>query len=272
MDVSDPIVWSSSSLSTWLRCGLQYRFAHIERIKSPPSIRTVLGSAAHEAVEHNYRQKITTETDEPLDTVLDVYSDSFDTRLPEVEKPDEPVRPAKDAGVGLVRLHHATVAPKHMPVYVEQQVQFEINGRPYQTFIDLVDKDAGGHTVIDLKTSQRTVSRVGHVLQLIAGAAGFRQKTGLTEKDTALHVLIRTKKPQYQEVSFGGPVNNQAMALLSRQIEDADAMVKAGRFPANGLASFACGWCGYTKICPAYRAAYGKQLPQDMDIPPSEVI
>lgn len=256
--MTDPIVWSSSSLSTWLRCGLQWRYAYLEKIKSPPSVRLILGDAAHKAVEHNYRQKIETTTDEPMDVVLDVFSDAYDLRAPEIERPEEPVKPAKDQGIGLVKLHHLRVAPQHTPIYVEEQVQFEINGHPYQTFIDLVDDR---HTVRDLKTSQRAVNRTGAVLQLIAGAAGFRQKTGLVETDTALDTLVRTKQPKYQEISWGGPVENAAFGVLSKQIEDADAMIRAGRFPANGLASFACSWCGYVDRCPAYQAAFGHHKP-----------
>lgn len=228
----------------------------------PPAVRTALGAAAHTAIEHNYRQKIDSARDEPLDVVLDVYGDAFDDEVEMVERPEESVPEAKDDGVRLVKLHHRSVAPAQQPVYVEEQVQFEIGGHPYQTYIDAVTvpaeaPESARFTVRDLKTAQRTPSRTAHVLQLIAGAAGFRQKTGLIEEDVALDVLVRTKKEQHVPMTWGGPVEASAFRVLSQQIAYADEMVKAGNFPANGLTSQACSWCGFQSICPAYRAAFG---------------
>lgn len=192
--------------------------------------------------------------DEPEDVVLDAYSDAFDAGTQDIEQPEEPIPKAKDSGAKITQLYHRSVAPRHQPLLVEEQVQFEINERPYQTYIDLVDDKK---TVRDLKTSLRMPSRAGHILQLVAGAIGFRNKTGMVETDTAIDVLVRTSKPYYAEIAWGGPVDQLALGVLATQIKTADDMVQRGYFPANGLASYACSWCGYRNICPAFKAAYG---------------
>lgn len=258
--MTDPIVWSSSSLKTLLTCGQMFYFAHIERIKEKPRVRLLIGNAAHTAAETNLEQKITSEVDLPMDSVLDSFSTAFDAGIKEVTTPEELPGPAKDSGLALVKLYHNKVSPLLQPAAVEEKVQFTINGRTYATTLDVrTTRD----DVLDLKTTQRKPNPSNHAFQVIGGAVAFRQKTGRTERDAGLDFLIRKKKPEYLPIRWG-PITNQAIGVFSKQIEYAENIIKRGDFVANGIASYACSWCGYTQICPAYRAAFGSRPPDTL--------
>ena len=254
--MTDPVVMSSSSLSTLLRCGLQWKFAYVDRIKEPPKVRMVIGTATHKGVETNLVQKIETEVDLPMNDVLDAYATEFDREVQLVEKPEEPVGPAKDSGAALMRLHHIRVAPSIKPLAVEKETKFTINGNEYQTYIDYLGQQPSGVRVGDTKTTAQARDGTNYIFQMIAGALGFRQDTGQTEADIQLDMLVRTQKPKYHVVNWG-PLTNAAIGVFAKQVEYANRMVKEGLFPANGIQNHACGSCGYTRRCPAYQAAYG---------------
>jgi hypothetical protein len=230
----------------------------VDRIKSPPTVRQLVGTATHDAVAKNLEQKITSETDLPLDDVLDAYSSVFDAEATLIEQPDEPIGKGKDSGVGLVKLHHREIAPTITPLAVEKQAQFTIGGHNYSTYIDLVDKQPNGKQVNELKTAKQASDGAQHVFQLIGSAIAERQDTGEVEASLGLDILVRTKMPKHVPIRWG-PVTDATIALFSRQIDTANQMVKTGLFPATGIQNRACSWCGYTALCPAFKAVYGSR-------------
>src|SRR5262245_55213495 len=107
-----------------MRCAKQWEYAYIYELKRPPSIRMVLGTAAHAAEEVNYRQKIESGTDLPTADVLDVFSDAFDSGARDAEvDAEEKEQPgdAKDSGVATLTVYHETVAPSIEPLWVEHE-------------------------------------------------------------------------------------------------------------------------------------------------------
>lgn len=266
------LVLSATSLKTFLRCPKQYEFSHIERIKSAPSIKQKLGIAVHHGVEHNYRQKLITEIDEPEDVMLDAYSDSYDLELLEIEKPDEDPAKAKDDGVKLSRIYHRRVAPEVQPLWVERQTQLRLIsdhvegcdrgtscscGRPFSVTIDLVDQ---ARQVRDTKTTARTPSQGQHLMQVAAGAIGFEAETGEIASDLIVDTLIRKKVPDYHQDRWGGPVDKQMRRVFAKQVSTAYTMIEQGLFPTSGVEGGPggpCTWCGYgpkgSQICPAWR-------------------
>jgi hypothetical protein len=254
--MTDPIVMSSSSLSTMLRCPKQWEFAYVHRIKEPPKVRMVIGTATHKGVETNLVQKIESQIDLPINDVLDAYSTEFDREVASVEKPEEPVGPAKDQGAGLMKLHHLRVAPSIQPLAVERETKFTINGHEYQTYIDYLGQRPTGVRVGDTKTTQQARDGTNYIFQMIAGAIGYRQATGKTEADIQLDMLVRTQTPKYHVINWG-PLTSSAIGVFAKQVEYANTMAKAGLFPATGIQNHACSSCGYQARCPAYQAAYG---------------
>lgn len=265
-------VLSASSLKSFFRCPKQYEFSHVERIVAPPSIKQQLGIAAHAGAEHNYRQKLETRVDEPIDVVLDAFSQTYDNGIQDIEKPDEDPRKAKDQGYKLMRIHQTEVSPETQPMWVERQSTFRLiasheegcegNGEckcgvPFSATIDLVDE---ARQVRDLKTTQRTPSQGQHLMQLAGGAIAFEAETGERASDLVIDYLIRTKVPNYHQERWGGPVDKQMKRVFATQVTQAASMIGQGLFPATGAEAGPggpCSWCGYgpkgIDICPVWR-------------------
>lgn len=251
--MAEPVVLSGSSIATYLRCGLQWEFAYVRRIKSPPNVRQVLGIAAHAAVEKNMIQKITTFADLDTDEVVAEFADHYDREVADVEDPDEDVGHAKDSGIALVEHYQRIVSPVIQPTLVEEPVAFNINGIEYAGTIDLLDNR---RRLRDLKTTTRKPSEDKHFIAMTGYALGYRHQSGEKETDVVLDYMIRRESrglvsSEYAPVASGGPVNDDAIAAFTETVERVHQAIEAGIFVPTGPQNFACGWCGYRNICPA---------------------
>lgn len=246
-----PIVLSSSSVTTFLRCGQQWYLAYVEGIKSPPTLKQARGIAVHKAVEVNMAQKIDTYVDLPVADMLDAYSTSYDqigadgfdvTSVKEIGT-------IKDEGVKLVELHASTVAPTIQPTFVERPVQFDINGITFSGQVDIQDDQ---NRIRDTKTTARKPTGESYILNMTGYALAKRQLDGDVESDIVLDYLVATKSPYYLPIVAGGPVTDDQIVRFANVVESVAGSIKSGRFAPNGLVSGACSWCGYKAVCPAY--------------------
>jgi hypothetical protein len=249
------LVLSGSSLNTFLRCARQWEYAYVYRLKSPPSLKQALGIAAHDALEIDLRQKITTREDLPMDMVLDAFADAFKKEGQDArEKPDKgETRPLfMDSGIAAVRKWHSDVAPLYQPVAVEEHVQFKINDVVIDGTLDARDEDGWirDHKFVGKKPS----SGEAYVLNMTGYAIGSRvAHPGTIETGIVLDHVVRTKEPYYFPIASEGPVPDRAIRGYAQIVSDVSRSIKAGIFPPTGLKSNACSWCGYKDRCTAYR-------------------
>lgn len=247
-------VLSGSSLNTLLRCGKQWEYAYVYRLKRPPRLKMITGTAAHEAVEIDFRQKIESHEDLPVDDVLDAFSTSFDREAADAEEEPEkkltkPV--AKDAGVRSLKVWHKEVAPIIQPAMVEEPISFTINGIPWTGTIDYTDVD---DVVGDWKFTWKTPSSAeAYILNMVGYAIGFRVKTGRLESRVSLDHMVALQDPKYVPIRSDGPVPDRSIVAFTDLVEDAVRTINSGNFLPTGLKSGACSWCGYRDICPAYK-------------------
>jgi RecB family exonuclease len=268
MATDGPDLLSASSVNTFLRCGRSWFYAYVAGIKSPPTVRLLRGIAVHKAVETNMAQKIESKTDVPLDVVMDAYDDSWNTEaegglLIDDDAKESPGE-AKDKGYQLVELHHKKVAPNIQPVWVEQPVQFTLNGIPFTGQIDLAhevpnldpdpEAEAMGLEIVDTKTTARKPAGESYLLNMTGYALASRQITGKKESNTRLDYLVAVKEPYYLPVSAGGPTSDAQIERFANVVESVAGAIQAGQFIPNGLIGSppACSWCSYRNICPAY--------------------
>lgn len=260
--MADKVALSASSVTTFLRCGRQWFYAYVAGIKSPPSLKAARGIAVHSAVELNMSQKIESRTDLPVADVLDAYSDSYDAEIKdgfqvrEDEKPGE----IKDAGVGLVKVYHAEVAPTIQPAIVEHPVRFTINGQDYTGQIDLgqyIPINLHGEPeyrmeLRDTKTTSRAPDPSQYTFNMTGYALSSRLDLGQTEAAVVFDYLVATKKPYYQEIR-SGPITDEQIRAFSDVVGSVAEAIEAGKYVPNGLtARGVCDWCGYRDICTAY--------------------
>lgn len=241
-------VLSSSSVNTYLRCGRQWEYAYVYAIKAPPRLRALIGLAAHEAVEINYRQKVSSGLDLPVEAVVDAFSDAFDRDVDGiVPDKDETTGAGKDSGIDTVRAYHRSVSPTVQPLFVEENVKFNVNGVPFSGYIDVVDSH---RRIRDLKTVRQRPSSSDYALNMTAYAIGFRQMTGDIESGLVLDYMVRTKTPYYWPISSDGPVPDPAINQFASVVGRVADGISRGSFPPNGIYSNACSWCGYRPVCP----------------------
>ena len=261
--MTDPIdVLSGSSLNTFLRCAKQWEYAYVYRFKRPPSLRMVVGTAGHKAIEVHMKAKaasLMSLEDGPLDVALDAYSDEYDKEVAETDEPDKAKGQSKDHGVKSVRFWHAKVAPNIVPDMVEQPISFRINDK--QTWTGTIDLTSMEREVIDHKFTGKTPNSAdAYLLNMVGYAVGYREQTGHTESRIVLdHIVGLQTKTTHVPIVSDGPVTDGAIRAFADIVDTATRSIDAGIFPPTGLKSGACSWCGYKDICPAYKESPMRQ-------------
>jgi hypothetical protein len=246
-------VLSGSSLNTFLRCARQWEYAYVFRLRRPPALRMVTGTAGHKAAEVHMLAKRESGEDGPVAIALDAFSDSFDIEVKEAETTPAEAGEWKDKGTRSVKLWHKEIAPSVTPVHIEQPISFYVNDVPYTGTIDLVDAE---RVIRDWKFTNRTPSSAEpYLLNLIGYAVGYRTLTGEVESAVELDHIVQLKTPKPFIIKSDGPVTDRAIASFADTVETVTRSIQAGIFPPNGLKSGACSWCGYRDICPAYKEA-----------------
>lgn len=105
------------------RCGEQWRRRYLDEEVIPPGIAARVGSGVHKAAEINFRSKMQTGEDMPLDAVRDAAAEAYDKALSAgvFFAPDEvpgakiAMAQGKDDAVSLATLFRRELAPAIMP-------------------------------------------------------------------------------------------------------------------------------------------------------------
>ncbi len=239
---------SVSQIKMFLRCPLQYKFRYIDGLKVPPTSSLTLGKSIHSALEGNYRQKIESKQDLPMDQVTDIFADSWDSQVGETTfSEDEKPGDTKDDGVKLVSTYHEKISPTIQPKLVEHEFNLNFSNVSYtlKGILDVVDHMG---TIIDHKTTKRSMSTedVESNIQLTCYALAYRSLYGGIENGLRFDVMVRTKVPKLQQIP------------TTRTEEDIRRFLKVLAFVSKAIQSglfypcedrMTCNWCGYKGIC-----------------------
>ncbi len=238
---------SVTQMRMFLRCPLQFKFRYVDGLKIPPASAITLGKSIHGALESNYRQKVQTKEDLPLEHVTDLFSNWWEKELSETvfeegEKPGQ----VKDEGIKLVRVYHKQVAPKVQPISVEKPFTVPFRNVDYtlKGYIDLIDERG---TIIDHKTTKRVMSAeaIAQDLQLTAYALAYRTLEGKLESGLRFDVMIRNKEPKIQQLTT---TRNQGdIRRFLKLLGYVTKAINTGIFYPNP--NFLCPACGYRDLC-----------------------
>ena len=189
-----PEVLSPSSLNAFSECEAKWYYRKVLQLPEERGAALGLGTAVHEALAENFRQKIETFEDLPVEGVQTIFRDAMSQQLDElVLSPEEDADELVSCGETLVRCYMDQAAPAIHPAAVELHVEGNIGGVPVHGYIDLMDTDGN---IIDIKTAGKKPSGfpANHRLQvttyvmLAAGASGIARLDTLTKtKTVALH-------------------------------------------------------------------------------------
>lgn len=253
--MAEPDVLSGSSLNTYLRCGRQWELAYVHRLRRPPSLRMARGTAGHFAAEVDLRHKLKTGEDLPIEDLLDAYRDSFTKEA--IDSPDIPDKKETHetfmaSGMEGVKLWRREVAPTFEPEYVEEPLQYTINGVVYTGTLDASDKARKIH---DWKYTAKKpdVRSQDYVVNMVGYAIGYRQKFATLESGIVLDHMVLTKTPYHFPVVSEGPVPDESIIAFAGIVGSVHDAIQKGTFPPTGLKSGACSWCGFKKECGYYQ-------------------
>ncbi len=222
---------SYSQVSLYTSCPKKYQFRYVDKIEKPIPDFFRRGRAVHSAQEHNYRQKIESEIDLPIDEVLDFAA----------QESEEDVR---DEVIDLVAMYHIEVAPTIQPVFVEERLEIPIGDKTLVGIIDLVDTD--GH-IHDTKTTKRRPAEniMEFNLQSWIYSLLCREVLGEEGDVVSFDYLVQKKVPEVviRRASVGDLQRAKALSILEVVGEEIDRGVF---YPNYG---FLCSSCEYKKEC-----------------------
>ena len=260
---------SVSQLGMFQRCGEQYRRRYIELEVIPPGIAARIGTGVHKAAEINYRRKLESGQDMPLDAFQDAAADAYHKSIQEgvFFAPDEvagakiALAEGKDTAVALAGLYRREVTPTVQPALIEERITIELPGVdiPIVTVLDLYTVDK---SLRDLKTTgKKWAEAKAHTShQPTAYREAIKAATGEEPASIQFDVLVSTKTPALQSLLTTRTDNDTA--ILSRQFGLMLAALHAGIFLPAEPDAWVCGpkWCGYFYTCP-YISMHRKCLP-----------
>lgn len=248
--------FSWSQINMYLRCPLQYYFRYIMGFKQPPAASLVFGSTSHEALEHNYKQKIESRADLAVKDVQDFWASRWDANLKtsvglEFDE-DENRATLLDVGVRLIGEYQTLVAPTIQPMVVEEAFTITIPNvdKPIIGRIDLIDdKDI----LIDHKNVKRegTQAKVDVDGQLTMYDMVHVEKYQCHAKGLEMDYLVKTKKPKFVRLSTTR-TDDQISRFKNTVASIATAIKQESFYPNNQNFMCSKAFCGYWDKCEGY--------------------
>ncbi len=233
---------SFTQIDMYIRCPQQYQFRYIEGRKEPPAIALVEGGAHHTALETNHNHKLEHTSSLTNSDLVDCFVAAFDERQKEIANWDGMTRDTIiGRGEKMLVNYNEQVAPKVVPVAVEEKVGLEVAGIPVLEYIDV----RTARRFLDFKTcnKHRSQNDVDGSLQMMLYALGVRKSEGmiveLNKKSTQTRVHLAKYPP--------GLVGYHVARIVSRVA----AAISHGDFPPTAPNHWACSekWCGFFHSC-----------------------
>lgn len=248
-----PEVLSPSSLNAFAHdCQVKWFYRKVLQYPETRGAAAGLGTAVHDAIAGNFRQKIETGTDLPADRVAEMFRAAWSRELDTVLLQDgEDAADLAECGEVMTRVYIEQAAPGVRPAKVESYVEGLVGDVPVRGYADVID-DRG--RVIDIKTAAKKPAGIsaGHLVQLATYAILDDSANGEARLDT----LTKTKRVGYHQetVRIGIPERQQTERLYSIA---RDAM-RSGLYMPNRQ-SHLCSrkHCSYADRC---EAEYGGRV------------
>lgn len=198
---------SYSSIVRFIMCPRSWEYHYIHRIARPVSSALFVGSCTHGALEHNYKQKVLTHEDLPVDEVLQWFSDRWDTLDPSVGRPASSTGAEslgidwknkdpgleKDMGVAMVGKYQKTIAKTVQPVVAELGWSRKVDDMKIIGRVDLIDDNA---IVTDFKTASRRPRRGSWHTDLQPTFYALGMKSAIVFE---YHYMLKLKSPAVEK-------------------------------------------------------------------------
>ena len=252
----EDMTWSYSRVNGYSQCPYAWFMKYIRREPEPPNFYSSFGSLAHELFEEFYTGKL--KKDEMLAEFLARYPVRVQGDRPQAKIVDSYI----ESGIKCFR----DFEPLDLkPVAVEKHVKFDISGKKFVGFIDLVGEKDGKLILVDHKSrnlrvpkrktanSQAQMEIDGVLKQLYLYAEAIRQETGRNPDELWIN-CYRTGTVIQNPYSEDKKLD--AMEWARKEID----FIETGEDFSARLDWFYCAnLCGYRRQCEYFELAFGRR-------------
>ncbi len=180
--------------------GAKWYFRYFLDLEEPVTSATALGKAFHETIAHNFRRKIETRNDLPVDECFEYFRPLLGRHLEcaVLKRGEQPVE-LMDLGMAMLDKYMQEAAPLIQPAAVETRVAVVIGGVKVRGFVDLLDVEG---RIVDAKSALKPMRGVSHDhrLQLTSYVMITPQATGSCRLDTVTKSRTVSLVPKSFEV------------------------------------------------------------------------
>ena len=244
---------SASQIDMFLSCPLAYKYIYVDNAKRMPANAYMeYGSAIHEALAFNFKQKIKSRKDLPIKDVRHVFTNYFVKKVQELPTYTEEwlLRTLTLQGEEMISQYMEQLAPKYQPILVEEKFEISLKTYPITImgYIDLITEDG---IIIDHKTAWTTTRQkwtqkfVDDHRQLTMYDLAFRKIYNKPPKALRIDVLKRLKGwPRFASLDSHRS-DTEILALVQLMARINEILEKDIWFPNLN----SCSKCDFKKSC-----------------------
>lgn len=251
---------SYSQLEMAAKCMEQWNLRYNEGKIVPPRAVMVRGTCGHRTLEKNFKQKIESKEDLPVEAVKDFFSDEWEKEKFSIawkpkdlagESPTKMAGKIKDGGIKMVSAFHTQQSPAIQPVRVEETIDVAFSG-DFPKLTMILDRVDINEEIGEVKFVSKSPAAddIENDLQLTIYDLGYRYKYGHRPTKLKKHWAVDTKEVTTLTQEAPSRHSDTIRRLMWRIQSIMDAMQKGVIIPAPS-GSWWCSenWCGYWDIC-----------------------
>jgi RecB family exonuclease len=247
---------SYSSVGTYQKCPLKYKYQHVDRIPEPKSKEAVFGTLVHAVMKYVHTPALLAPT---VEQALDYFAKGWNSEVYEDELEE---RAAFSQGVTIIQDYLSRNKPSDYTI-VDLESRFaieigdEVSGKHIVSgIIDRIDRTKDGYEIIDYKTTRKMPSqdKVDNDLQLSIYLKAFlarypKEIANLDKITVSLYYLKHGVKLSSTRTREQLDRVDETFLSVIKSIEEA-------KF--EPILSPLCDWCGYQKICPLWKHKFAE--------------
>ena len=232
---------SASKFETYMKCPLQFKFAHVLEVPTPAQTYFNLGTAVHAVAEQ--LTKLEKEGQKPTEEIaFEILEKNWDSDAYKSEKKeDEDLAKAKE----MIQLYLKWISENpNKAIDVEKRFKIEIGGIPVTGSIDRVEQTPSGeYQVIDFKTGgvYETKNSIKEDTQMNVYALAVESTYGKLPEKTSLFYLKEGKMLE-------NVLKTDTLERVKAKLDQVTRSILAEDFEARPEKG-ACYNCAFKNIC-----------------------